>query len=245
MPLRQTWAQYNAPGIHFEDHQAPLLAVDVCCAREWRDRDDTRIHINLRPQPFYGDPEIARFVVLFGNPGAVQSDYADRDDPALATHWRMHQEALHGAQHGFFPLREQRVGAGRYWCSRFRRLAGEVFPDLKGDEALNELSCLVAVVDASAYPSAKKPADNWVDHLPTSQAAFAFAHGKLLDRVRRGEALVFVWRRHDFWEIAAEPDPHDPDGCGGVMVRTPKHAFLQNFKAAERLRIMGFLKKFG
>lgn len=74
MPLSAFWRTYTGVGFHETDAtEIPLSAT----ADEWRDGEDQRLHRKLMSQPFYGNLDSAAVYILFGNPGAVKSDYDD------------------------------------------------------------------------------------------------------------------------------------------------------------------------
>ncbi|TKB26479.1 hypothetical protein FCL47_08680 [Desulfopila sp. IMCC35006] len=242
--LHKFWSTAPVRGLHPDD----IKFVDSDNCLQWSLKEarqnastfadekslHTKLHINLHPQPFVGNLDESFVYILFGNPGFVIPDY--QDELSNAVHAAACAMNLRKAGQGFYPLLPGSAGTGaaNYWNSRFKNLllALTHFLDISIAAARKLVIQRVPLLEAGAYHSMKSPGE-WCDSLPSSRVTRSYVHQVLLPKARKGEVLIFVWRRATFWGI--------PTGIRGVISRPPKKAQLKNITALEREEITQFL----
>lgn len=235
------WSNHATYGFHPDDipyisnnHILNWSVDEALAHKDSFDKDSALhklLHVNLFPWPFVGDIEHASVVILYGNPGVEPANYLE--EHSNTTHIQACIKNLSGRAKSFFVLESDSKGTGghRYWLPRFNRLVDELASALSitRNKAFRVAIRNIALIEAGAYPSKGSPG-SWFDKLPSSKVAREFVHQKLLPRARKGEILIFVWRRASQWGI--------PLDTPGVIIRPPKEAQVAYLYASERTAIV-------
>ncbi len=177
------------------------------------------IHFSLLPQPFNGDLLNAEVFVLTLNPGFGCSDYdANYRKPRYrqALLDNIKQDQPNGVSPFFFldPKFDCHGGYG-YWFGKLRKTIAEIAQcgGMTFEEARNLLGSKFAVIELFPYQSATSSGVvDLIDKLPSSQLARKFVKSHVLEKTRRGEALVIVVRQIRRWNKALDDNLREPDG---------------------------------
>jgi hypothetical protein len=192
------------------------------------------LHVGLHPQPFVGNIVTPLIYILHGNPGFAPHDY--HDELANNEHAAACECNLRNADRGFFPLGEASAGTGaaKYWQNALAKAISDLagLRDISISAARNLFQQYVCVIESCAYHSAGVPG-TWVDTLPSSQVARRYAQDVAISRARRGDSLVFIWRRLKYWAIG--------EGHGNIVVRHPNAAQNRHIFLPERTAIVNFI----
>lgn len=225
--LLDFWSRGSGRGVHPDDaahlreNETLSWTADEAQAHAASFEKETalhkKLHVNLLPQPFIGNIRTSYVYILYGNPGFAPSDY--KDELQNRAHQAACEQNLQGGGHGFFPLRapSENTGVSNYWRPRLRSMAAELSVSLgiSRREAAEIIIARVSLIEAGAYHSKSRPGQ-WADSLPSSNIARQFVLKELVPRARRRDVAIFVWRRVDYWSIAAE--------AKNVLIRHPSNA---------------------
>tara|TARA_B100000886_G_scaffold270863_1_gene194844 strand:+ start:221 stop:1045 length:825 start_codon:yes stop_codon:yes gene_type:complete len=191
------------------------------------------IHSNMYCKSFIGNPETAKVIILYGNPGLELGDYQDEHKDKeyikiLNNDIRFHSD-------GFLFLNDlsKRTGGYNYWSNEGRLntvIEGlslkKGFSKEKAIEKLKESLCLLQSV---GYHSPKLPTIK-PESLPSSLMTRKLVHEYLLPKAKRNEIFIFSWRQTKFWELEEGKN---------IMIRDRRKAqngrFLKTTNEAERI----------
>jgi hypothetical protein len=175
--------------------------------------DDTRLHIGLTPQPYFGDLHRATIFLLMMNPGLSAADYyAERNEDCRTALLKNLCQDYEGSDEYPFLFLDPNFAwhAGfDYWHSRLRGVARGL-QDAKFSSSytkcLSHLAKRVACLQLVPYHSVSFKSDILIrgqDILVSTQAVRNFAEQELTAKAKRGEALVFIMRRKRDWALSA------------------------------------------
>jgi hypothetical protein len=147
-------------------------------------KGDYQLRLDLRPQPWTGDINLAEVFVLALNPGFAEQDYADLADSDYSEQWRL--ALTFGTRTPFYLLDPafRATSGSLWWRRRFRDLIEEV-----GIEAVSRK---IICVEHFPYKSVKY-APLGID-LPTQRYSFEIVR----EAVRQGKPVV-IMRSHRIW----------------------------------------------
>lgn len=168
---------------------------------------DHRLHVNLVPQPFVGDPLRASVVVLLLNPGLAPLNYF-----AEMTHKGFRQalwDNLTGARskqrYPFLYLDPEWAWTGGYswWTRKLSSVISEISREGNRLEAQRRLAKRLAAIELIPYHSKTSPRRLPKGQvLPSQELAMAFVHDRVLPRVRNGDTSLIVARQSGSWGFA-------------------------------------------
>ncbi|MBI3790438.1 MAG: hypothetical protein HY275_06130 [Gemmatimonadetes bacterium] len=210
--LMQAWIDWrpSKDGLFLEADRPAVGSIDAAML-DWtqyhRDEafgeaSDTRLHLRLTPQPFFGNPETARIVVLTLNPGLGPDDYfAEFEYTKCRDVLRAN---LAGHRNGFMWLDPTHSwhGGFEYWYRRFRETI-RAFAERTGlpmMEARKWWQANVACVELLPYHSESfRMSQRQLDAFASSQLARRFAREVLEPRAATGECLMVMARAVRQW----------------------------------------------
>ncbi len=171
-------------------------------------KSESRFHFSLPPAPFEGDLKKADIFILLVNPGFSPLDYycMQFDSVRKLTAGTFKQTFAHPEfpNHCLNP-RYCWTGGYQWWEKKFRAVAVERANDKCHDgnyfKALKELSNRVASIELIPYHSQSFTGDKLIGKLPSSIAAQAFVHEKLVPRAEAGEIKIIITRQVKSWNI--------------------------------------------
>jgi len=192
------------------------------------------IHSNMYCKSFIGNPETAKLVILYGNPGLDLGDY--KDEHLDKEYIGVLNKELNFNSSGFLYLDEssKRTGGFDYWSNqgRFKRLIDGLSKKklCSIEEAKEQLKNSLCLLQSIGYHSPKKPNIKPED-LPSSLITRELVHSYLLPKAKKGEIFIFSWRESNFWGLEEDTN---------VMIRDSNKAingrFLRNpYDEAERI----------
>lgn len=226
MTLLTEWAKWSPGALpHTLPVDAPLLlsgrsGLATVVRRSWEEAHaaddfcapgDTRLHLGLIPQPFFGDLERASVFLLLLNPGLGPDDYFGEyqvpgfRDSLLAN---LRQD-FSGRALPFQFLDPQFAWHGGFdwWHSKLAQVIQELAKTwrIPFSAARAQLARSIASIELFPYHSASfHDAEGWLQSLPSVQLARRYVHDVLLPRVRSKEAIVIVTRKARIWDLPEE-----------------------------------------
>ena len=94
------------------------------------------------------------------------------------------------------------------WFKKIQNIAttASELSNIEYDESFNSTINNLAVIESVAYHSATFGSnyEKILHSMPSSQLVKKFVHDYAMERVRKNEAMVFVWRGAKFWNITEE-----------------------------------------
>ena len=237
MNLLSEWAEWKADlPPYFLASDAPLLLSErsaratitraswpeAYTADDYCAPGDTRLHLGLIPQPFFGDLRRATVFLLLLNPGLGPDDYfGGYKVPGF-------RDALLRNLKQEFPAESQRFifldpqfswhGGFDWWHSKLARVIEQLARDwrVSYSAARAEMAKSLASIELFPYHSSSfHDTGGWLLHLRSVQLAREYVRDILIPRVCRMEAIVIVTRQARAWDL--------PPG-GGVVVYTAGEA---------------------
>lgn len=243
--MREFWQGVVATGAHPQDivllQQRPNLYIDWNLNEAQHNAGNPPppnvLHVGLHPQPFIGNIADPLIFILHGNPGFSIRDYSDEfENP---THAAACIQNLQNADLGFFPLGNASLGTGAadYWLNAFSGAITALANsrNISIDDSRDIIRRNVGLIESCAYHSNITPG-RWTDDLPSSRLAREYVCEVVLPRAKRGDSLVFIWRRvgrDDYWRRG---DTHP-----NIMVRASRAAQSRNLLRSEQAAIVNFL----
>jgi hypothetical protein len=237
MELLDAWATWNdaePPYVLEADrpflHPARSRAASVCLtswnaaymAEDFAAPGDTRLHLGVLPQPYWGDLRRASIFVLLLNPGLGPSNYYGEylappyREAVIATL----RQNLSERMYPFVPLDPQFGwhGGFTWWNGKFARVIAALAEawEVSFAAARQRLATELAVIQLVPYHSPNfHDADHWLRMLPSVALARAFVRHTVLPRVRSGDAIVIATRQTTLWDLPSRD---------GVVVYTAQQA---------------------
>lgn len=219
-PFLTTWANWRPRRPpYFLPADAPILdglRRDLRhCHSSWRryvrSHDfgvgkDAALHLGLLPQPFFGDPNRARVVILTLNPGVGPHDYfGEYETPGLR---RALLSSLRNPTNSrgflFLDPRFSWHGGFAYWHGRLKGVI-EVLAHrwkLSIPDAHRKVASSIATLELLPYHSSRFGLPKGVlRDLPSVQLARSFAREVLLPRAKNGECLIIMARSAVRWGL--------------------------------------------
>lgn len=222
MDLVEAWENWQPESAPFVlDDDLPMLGshensrVNVT-HRSWRDAirasdfcapGDSRLHLGLLPQPFFGDIRHASIYILLLNPGLGPTDYyGEYEVPEyratlLANLKQQFRDALP------FPFLDPRFawhGGFNWWHGKLAKVIQHLAVGwgVSFGEARKRLAGTLASIELLPYHSSTfKDSAGWLRRLHSVNLARRFVESFVLPRVRRGEAIVIVTRKVATWNL--------------------------------------------
>jgi len=184
--------------------------------------------LGLIPQPFCGDLRHASVYVLSLNPGLGPTDYfGEYTVPAYRNTLlnNLKQESFGAIPFFFLDPQYSWHGGFRWWHGKLEGVIRELAINRKVSfkEARAWLGKKLASVELLPYHSASfRDGGGWLDRrqgLRSVRLARAFVE----ERIRRGEALVVITRKVEYWDQANGPKviKYNPQEARGAHL-TPK-----------------------
>jgi hypothetical protein len=181
------------PWLHLP-RNACILPADRNSIEEFNRGKSTskQVALDLLPEPFIGNPDTARVVLLGLNPGHSDDDHKDQHKRAFraAIRLNLRHEAL---QYPFYPLdpRFADTGAGKWWCTHLKPLMKETQLDPR------TLSQRLMVIEWFPYHSTRSGLPSRLI-CPSQKYSFALAKMMLQRRVP-----IIGMRSRDHWALAS------------------------------------------
>lgn len=180
-------------------------------------RADTRLHLGLIPQPFFGDPSTAKIVVLALNPGLNPHDYHAEFHHAFDTPLR---DVLKGGSHNLFLDPHYSWHSGfTYWFSRVRETMVMV-AEKQGrsfEDVWNWFRNNFAVMQVIPYHSSKfNLSMPQLRKFRSTQLARSFVQDVLIPKTQEGSCLLIATRQSR-WKCDF---PNEPN----IVVYSPQSA---------------------
>jgi hypothetical protein len=175
---------------------------EFCAPRE------TKFHVGLYPQPYFGNLKTASIFMLMLNPGLHGSDYyAEENCPEYRVALRANLCQENGdSDYPFFFLDPQFAwhSGFEYFHSRFRKVLQslKVKSKLSYIQALRHLARNLACLQLVPYHSKAFGASSLIRSLQSSQAILAYAQQELVHKAVKGEVYMLVLRRAKNWGLS-------------------------------------------
>jgi hypothetical protein len=175
---------------------------------DFGDPCETKFHVGLYPQPYFGNLETASIFMLMLNPGLHASDYYAEENcseyrAALrANLWQDNGDS----DYPFLFLDPQFAwhSGFEYFHSRFKRVLQSLKDekDLSYIQALRYLSRNLACLQLVPYHSKAFGSASLIQALQSTQAILAYAQEELMERAAKGEVYILVLRREKNWGLS-------------------------------------------
>jgi hypothetical protein len=168
---------------------------------------DSRLHLGLLPQPFFGNLRTATIYVLLLNPGLGPSDYYG--EYKVAEYRRALLDNLKQRVHGGGPFlwldpRFAWHGGFDWWHGKLAKVIERLAAawDVPFSEARARLASELASIELLPYHSKNfRDRGGWLRNLPSVQLAQRFVTDFVLPRVQRGDATLIITRKTSEWGI--------------------------------------------
>ena len=229
--LKDFWSKYEPYKLHPNDEEHLSSYKDELCLnlsieemREQYGNDlknvQTKINFekvelnkiklltNLIPVPFAGDVLNAKLYILTLNPGFTPGVYIDEHEDTK--YIELAKQNLRLELKTFKSLHEdaKNTEGYKYWSKKgsIPNIVEEVsrLSNTEYDESFKFTKDNLAVIESVAYHSTQfaqiKNKDKLLS-MSSSQLNKKFVHDYVMKRVRKNEAMVFVWRGADFWDL--------------------------------------------
>ena len=229
--LKGFWSKYEPYKLHPEDEKDLSSIKDELCLHlsigEMREKygedlksEQTKINFNkvesnnkklltnLIPVPFAGDIFNAKLYILTLNPGFTPGVYIDEHEDTK--YIELAKQNLRLELKTFKSLHEdaKNTDGYKYWSKKIQNIVETVsaLSNIEYDESFKITINSLAVIESAAYHSATFAQDyeKILHSMPSSQLVKKFVHDYVMERVRKNEAMVFVWRGAKFWNITEE-----------------------------------------
>lgn len=222
--LVEFWSQcpLDKPPYQHPCDELPTGSIlkDVRCYADYADAfnkrqlSDTAFHLHLLPQPYHGDLENARLIILLTNPGFHASDYvAEEEYPEFkqAIVKTIRQEVF---SHMFLDPKWAWTSGFSWWERKLRKVVQRIASDrFKGSypEALAQVAQSVACLELVPYHSMSF---RGTTGLTSTAAARKFAQEASKDR------KVIVPRSVKAWGLGNGPNviAYDPNQARGASL---------------------------
>ena len=246
--LKDFWSKYEPYKLHPEDEKDLSSIKDELCLHlsigEMREKygedlkskqteinfnnvesNNKKLLTNLIPVPFAGDIFNAKLYILTLNPGFTPGVYIDEHEDTK--YIELAKQNLRLELKTFKSLHEdaKNTEGYQYWShnGRIPKIAREVqrLLNTEYDESFKFTKDNLAVIESVAYHSTQfaqiKNKDKLLS-MSSSQLNKKFVHDYVMKRVRKNEAMVFVWRSANFWNITEEKNV--------IIRKNPQHKNL-------------------
>ncbi len=196
---------------------------------------DTRLHLSLLPEPFFGSIATAPVVILSLNPGLHYDGYYSEffvRDYRKALIDTLRQRPDERFPHMWLNPRFAWHSGFSYW---HRRLAGLIdkFTD-KFKTRLDALSFFaksVATLELLPYHSASFGLHSILKNLPSVKLARSFAN----ERADSGQTLLIVARAERYWDLSNHRNViHNGANRAGYLTRKSQAAILDHLERYRR-----------
>lgn len=173
---------------------------------------DSRLHLSLLPQPFFGDLSMASVFVLTLNPGLHPGDYyaeflvPEYKDAAVKT---MRQQLNSRFPFIWLDPRFSWHAGFSYWHGRFASLIDAFMGDLRISrrEALTFFARSIATLEMLPYHSISFSLPQRImEQLRSVQLARSFVSDVLVPRAKAGEVLLIAARQGAAWSLPDNPN---------------------------------------
>ena len=178
-----------------------------------------RLDFNVVPTPYLGNLAKADIYILMYNPGLKRHDYLPNKKLRKAR-FNTLQQKFNRHDFPFRSLDPEHEGSD-YWKKKFRKIIEAIERKYENDhdEAARYLADSVACLELLPYHSCSRPSLRQLKDLPSVQAMLDFVcFANLIERAKRGKALVIVVRGKKYWEKALDLEGH----WENVVVYNPK-----------------------
>jgi hypothetical protein len=170
------------------------------------DAKDSKFHVGLYPQPFFGNLQNASVFLLMLNPGLSASDYfAEERCPEYraALGANLYQENEE-SDYPFFFLDPQFawLSGFEYFHSRLREVLQILATKSSYSEALRHVARNLACLQLIPYHSKSLGAASLIRTLPSTQVMLNYVQEDLSQRAEKGEVYILVLRREKTWGLS-------------------------------------------
>lgn len=199
------------PRARIEQGSQPVAWSELVSSDNLLDRASTELHLNLLPQPFFGNLREATVYLLLLNPGLGLTDYYGESEVESyrAALIRNLRQDFAATDHPFLFLDPRFAWHGGFaWWNRklggvVRDVANEVGQSTR--EVRKVLANVLASVELLPYHSASFSSRGLkLDALPSAQLACQFVRDFVLPRVASGKARLIVTRRARDWGVVPD-----------------------------------------
>lgn len=208
--FRPDWGIYSNTELR-EKYFSPLASLEEFTAEQILNKPNSRLHVGLIPQPYFGNLQKASIFILMLNPGLSASDfYAEQHHKEYrrALLESLHQENAKQDFPFLFLNPEFSWHQGfDYWYSRLKKVVKELHyrrPRWSYKRCLSHLAKNVACLQLVPYHSTSFDAHQLIQSetraLESTKAIRCFAKDVAL-QAERGHSLVFVLRQSKNWKL--------------------------------------------
>jgi|HubBroStandDraft_3_1064219.scaffolds.fasta_scaffold33427_2 hypothetical protein len=223
MNLLGEWASWKPEGPPYTLNsdqvvlRLPRSARAIVTKRNWPDAhqasdfcapEDRRLHLGLLPQPFLGDLHRASIYVLLLNPGLGPHDYyGEYEVPEFrkALLANLKQKFKRGSlPFLFLDPQYSWHGGFAWWHAKLTRVIARLVESWAVPFAIARarLARELASIELVPYHSPNfRDAGGWIRDLRSAALARAFVKDIVLQRVKRGKAIVIVTRQAKVWNL--------------------------------------------
>jgi len=222
MNLLETWANWEPGSPPFaldadrevlHSRRSLKAVVTHCdwqeahCAPDFCAPGDTRLHLGLLPQPFFGDVRRASIYILLLNPGLGPQDYYGEyriPEYRQALLANLKQQFAGVAPFLFLDPQFAWHGGFDWWHGRLAKLMMRLASAWRVSfaDARARLASVIASIELLPYHSAAfKDGGRWLQNLTSVELARAFVTEFVLPRVRSGDAIAIVTRKVAVWGL--------------------------------------------
>ena len=199
--------------------------------------DDNSLHFGRLPTPFVGDMQRASIYILTLNPGHALSEYyPEYKIPSFRQALLDNLRQTNRDSSVPFILDPQFAydGGFNYWHDKLKSVILELarYREVSFARARSELGSKLAVIELFPYHSVRFDAgSDLLDNLPSSQLAREFVRNHVLEKVRRGKAIVIAVRQVKRWNEALDDSVSEQHG---IVRYTPGEARGANLSLNSR-----------
>lgn len=212
-----------------------VISQDDFGAKQNCGANDTRLHLSLLPEPFFGSVATAPVVILSLNPSLDYDGYYSEfffPDYRKALIDTLRQRPDERFPHFWLNPRFAWHSGFSYWHGRLAEIVDGVADKFKTRlHALSFVSKSVATLELLPYHSAKFGLPKRIiKKLQSVELARSFAKDFLMQRVHSGEALLVEARR--WWDLPNHPKViHNGANRAGYLTRESQAAILDHLES--------------
>lgn len=187
--------------------------ADYIASPGFSKRGDPTLQFGLLPQPYVGDVERARVVILMLNPGLTAADfYAEERDTEFRTALvRNLRQEVRGAEFPFLFLDPRFAWHPGYtwWAGKLASVVELLAAQrsVSNMEAQRTLAQGIASIELVPYHSIRYGLSRSLLHkMPSVAAARSYVKELLLPRSNAGDVTIIVARAGETWGLSSQPN---------------------------------------